>query len=84
MTTDLLDALRQVIGDEATDRAARWNASRRYDPTADLDEDTLRRSRIASVAPSMTYRRAVDMPREPWVDELAVAVGDYIPSEVRR
>ena len=77
MTTSITDALRQVIGDEAYERAAAANARRTYDPRDNLDEATLRRSRIAPVSASMSYRRAVDMPREPWVDELAVATGDY-------
>lgn len=73
MTADrvLLDAFEQVFGPQD------WDRPRTYDPTADLDEDTLRRSRIAPMPASMTYRRRVDMPREPWVDEIAVATGDY-------
>lgn len=71
----------------AADQLARfdaWFAShpspaspRTYDPRDNLDAETLRRSRITSVPASMTYRRAADMPREPWRDELAVATGDY-------
>lgn len=47
MTThdpSLLDALRQVIGDEAMEQAERERAIRRPDPVSDMDEDTLRRS----------------------------------------
>lgn len=51
--------------------------ARTYDPRADLDEDTLRRLHRPPPSSSQSYRRAADMPREPWRDELAVAVGDY-------
>lgn len=77
MTTSITDALRALVGDEAYERAAAQNARRIYDPRADLDEDTLRRSRIAPLSSSTSYRRAADMPREVWADELGVATGDY-------
>lgn len=81
MTTDtaILDALRTLIGDAAYEAAARMNAQRRYDPRDDMDEDSLRRSRIAAVRSDTYYRRAADMPREQWRDDVAVAVGDWIP-----
>lgn len=50
---------------------------RTYDPRADLDPETLRLMHRPALSSSQSYRRAVDMPREPWRDELAVAVGDY-------
>lgn len=77
MTADLLAALRQVIGDEAYDRAAAQNARRTYDPRADLDEESLRRLHRPALSSSQSYRRAADMPREIWPDEVGVATGDY-------
>jgi len=75
--TFLTDALAQIVGADYLAWVASWSR-KPYDPRDDMDEDSLRRSRIAPVR-SDTYRRAADMPREPWRDELAVAVGDWIP-----
>lgn len=52
-------------------------------PTADLDEATLRRSRHTLTTPD-TYRRRADQPAETWADETAVADGSVRASEVER
>jgi hypothetical protein len=50
-------------------------------PTADLDVETLLRSRHTLTTPD-TYRRRADQPTEPWRDETAVADGSVRASEV--
>lgn len=78
MTTSptlLTDALEQLVGPDHLAWVASWNVPR--NPTADLDPETLLRSRVRPIPAHATYRRNVDHPREIHPDELGVATGDY-------
>lgn len=73
--TNLIAALEQTLADLGHPPLTR-NLPRDTSPAAFEDGDTLLRSRRSPLSTSTIYRRRMDQPREPWADELSVALGD--------
>lgn len=63
--TSLIDAFHQVFGPVPYRLP--------HDPTSDLDEDTLRRSRPSIRTAAESYRPRHLQPVEPWRDEVGAA-----------